>query len=327
MNPSPDPDADVAAGGFAPAYRTGAAARLAGMPVETLRVWERRYGVIGPRQSPRGHRLYSAEDVSRLALVRQLVELGNPIGDIAGLPTAALRQMLTAALAVARGRAQPSLRVEVVGAALAERIDREAALRASLEVVARCAALESAADALRDSPADVLAVEIPVVQSDALERIDALVRATGVPRAVIEYRFAPEPVLRALRDRGHVAIRAPLDADAIELAARPAAMRGREDAPAPQLLAAVPAPRFDDVQLARFAQSSSALYCECPRHLVDLLQGLGAFERYSSECANRSPEDAALHRHLQRVAGSARVLLEDALERVARAEGLPLREG
>jgi hypothetical protein len=48
------------------------------------------------------------------------------------------------------------------------------------------------------------------------------------------------------------------------------------------------------------------------------------FERYSAECADRSPADAVLHRYLERVAGSARVLFEDALARVARSEGLAL---
>ena len=54
---------------------------------------------------------------------------------------------------------------------------------------------------------------------------------------------------------------------------------------------------------------------------------LGAFERYSAECENRSPADAALHRHLQRVAGSARALFEDALVLVAKSEGLALPSG
>ena len=77
---------------FAPTYRSGTAARLAGIPVETLRVWERRYGVVGPGLSPRGHRLYATEDVSRLALIKQLVDLGSPIGSIATLPLASLRR-------------------------------------------------------------------------------------------------------------------------------------------------------------------------------------------------------------------------------------------
>src|SRR5512139_565732 len=73
---------------FAPTYRSGTAARLAGIPVETLRVWERRYGVVGPGLSASGHRLYATEDVSRLALIKQLVDLGSPIGSIATLPLA-----------------------------------------------------------------------------------------------------------------------------------------------------------------------------------------------------------------------------------------------
>ena len=86
---------------FEPAYRSGIAARLAGIPVETLRVWERRYSVVAPRLDPRGHRLYSAEDVGRLGLIRQLVELGSAIGSIANLPLAALREMRSAAAVAA----------------------------------------------------------------------------------------------------------------------------------------------------------------------------------------------------------------------------------
>ena len=95
---------------FVPTYRSGTAARLAGIPVETLRVWERRYGVVGPGLSPRGHRLYATEDVSRLALIKQLVDLGTPIGSIATLPLASLRQMRDAADAALARRARPGRR-------------------------------------------------------------------------------------------------------------------------------------------------------------------------------------------------------------------------
>ena len=53
--------------GIEPTYRSGTAARLAGIPVDTLRMWERRYNVVGPQVSERGHRRYAAEDVDRLA--------------------------------------------------------------------------------------------------------------------------------------------------------------------------------------------------------------------------------------------------------------------
>jgi MerR family transcriptional regulator, light-induced transcriptional regulator len=86
----------------------------------------------------------------------------------------------------------------------------------------------------------------------------------------------------------------------------------------------VPGRRFDDQSLARVARALTTLYCECPLHVVELLRSLGAFEHYSAQCANRDPSDAELHLYLQRVAGSARAMFEDALVRIARAERVAL---
>ncbi len=44
---------------------------MVGMPVATMRIWERRYAVTAPPTTPTGHRQYSAADVRRLALIRQ----------------------------------------------------------------------------------------------------------------------------------------------------------------------------------------------------------------------------------------------------------------
>jgi len=318
---------------FEPTYRSGIAARLAGIPVETLRVWERRYQVVGPRLTPRGHRLYSAEDVSRLALIRQLVDLGSPIGSVAGLPLASLRNMRSAATAASQGVSVGSagsfkpVRVVLVGEALTEQITRDGALTSTFEIVANCAGQAGAMEALRGVAADVLAIELPALQPEMVAMVDVLVKAVGARHAVVEYRFAPTVVVSALRERGHTVVRAPLDADELERLCRdaiaPNAVHASFEA-SPLPLDTVPGPRFDDPSLTRVARALTTLHCECPRHLVDLLLSLGTFERYSAECANRSPADAVLHRYLQRVAGSARVLFEDALVRVARAEGLEL---
>ena len=49
-----------------PRYRSGAVARMAHIPVSTLRIWERRYQVIDPAVTDSGHRLYTGADVERL---------------------------------------------------------------------------------------------------------------------------------------------------------------------------------------------------------------------------------------------------------------------
>jgi len=44
----------------------GQLAERTGVSVETLRAWERRYGVLRPVRSRGGHRRYSAADVERV---------------------------------------------------------------------------------------------------------------------------------------------------------------------------------------------------------------------------------------------------------------------
>ncbi|HEY0490320.1 MAG TPA: MerR family transcriptional regulator [Telluria sp.] len=96
-----------------PAYRSGVAARLAGLPVETLRVWERRYGLSDTPRSVRGQRLYSAAQVRRLGMLKQLVDQDHPIGALAGLPLEQLEELAGGAGAL--GASSGRVRVAVAG--------------------------------------------------------------------------------------------------------------------------------------------------------------------------------------------------------------------
>jgi DNA-binding transcriptional MerR regulator/methylmalonyl-CoA mutase cobalamin-binding subunit len=68
----------------APRYPIRAVSKLTGIPIDTLRAWERRYGLVEPQRDARG-RLYSEPDVRKLRLLRTLVERGHAIGRLAGL--------------------------------------------------------------------------------------------------------------------------------------------------------------------------------------------------------------------------------------------------
>lgn len=82
------------------------------MPVATLRVWERRYGLTQPELSPSGQRLYSADDVRRLALVKQLADVGHAIGSLAPLDMPQLQHVAAthaqALAATQRGKRSPA---------------------------------------------------------------------------------------------------------------------------------------------------------------------------------------------------------------------------
>lgn len=68
---------------------------MTGIPPETLRSWEARNRAVTPARTPGGFRLYSADDIERLKLIRALTDLGNPVGTIAGLDARSLRARLS----------------------------------------------------------------------------------------------------------------------------------------------------------------------------------------------------------------------------------------
>jgi DNA-binding transcriptional MerR regulator len=75
-------------------YQIGAVARVTGLSTHTLRVWERRYGVVTPARTPAGSRVYSDADVTKLRLLKRLTDEGHSIGRIAHLSVDELRGML-----------------------------------------------------------------------------------------------------------------------------------------------------------------------------------------------------------------------------------------
>jgi len=85
-------------------YPISAAAKLTGIPLDTLRAWERRYRAVIPKRSTRG-RVYSEEQIKRLLLLRQAVEQGHSIGQVAGSGDRQLCELLEkSSFLSARGR-------------------------------------------------------------------------------------------------------------------------------------------------------------------------------------------------------------------------------
>ena len=78
-------------------YPIRVVARLTGIPIDTLRAWERRYGAVEPARDDRG-RLYDDVDLQKLKLLRRLVERGHAIGRIANLGEPELGKLLEAGL-------------------------------------------------------------------------------------------------------------------------------------------------------------------------------------------------------------------------------------
>lgn len=330
-----------------PRYRSGAVARMLRMPVATLRIWERRYRVAAPATTASGHRLYSAQDVQRLALLRQLTDLGHAIGALAHLSVTELREVASThagAVAASRQNTAPTAawRVIAIGNGLVQRLRRSSVqrrLRRPIDIVSAHESASAARMASTTGPADVLLLQAHGLHDSSLAEIQSLRQRFGVSAVVVLYGFAAEALVDALVADGVTLLREPQDDRA--LADGLAALSGGPTPSAVTVSRSVdegefsaddvfsaPQPagprRYDDAALVEFAGLSTTISCECPRHVAEILMQLSRFEAYTAECANQGPADAALHDYLGRVAGASRALFETALERLAVQEGLML---
>ena len=57
-------------------------ARQTGVNAVTLRAWERRYGLIVPQRTPKGHRLFSAEHVQRILTILTWINRGVAVSQV-----------------------------------------------------------------------------------------------------------------------------------------------------------------------------------------------------------------------------------------------------
>jgi DNA-binding transcriptional MerR regulator len=315
------------------------------MPAATLRIWERRYGVAAPATTPSGHRQYSAADVQRLALVRQLTLVGHSIGSLASLDIERLREVASTHAAALTGvpdrerRSASTLKVGVVGRGAEHRLQRPDVLMRLDSVVKVTGAFDRLADVRRRASTarhDALIVFVDGLQASVLAEVQAAALALHAHRVAVVYSFASTSVQQAFAAAGISLLREPVDDAALAgwlraLISNPGerkrarrAIAGRGLDPLPITTAGQGQRRYDDATLADFAGLSSTIACECPRHLAEIIMKLSHFEAYSSQCEGLSAADAALHAFLGEVTGTARSMFESALERLAIHEGLVL---
>ena len=313
-----------------PTYRIGAVSRLTGIATDTLRMWERRYGVAEPQRAEGGNRLYTRDDISRLAYIKRLVDAGHAIGTVANLPMEQLQERLGPhAVEGVPGSVGPSAaacRVVVVGDALPIRLPEQADELPGLEVVGRFrdrGRFEQEASSLGP---DVAVLEYPTVHEDTTVEIKRLARRSSAPRTIVVYGFGTAAAIHQLSSAQIMPVRAPVDiAEFRRLCLGERAEVTEVPVEGDELLAGpVPARRYSNEELARISMASTTIKCECPHHLSDLATNLAAFEGYSAECENRNPDDAALHAYLHSTTARARAMIEEALARVVEAEGIEI---
>ena len=263
--------------------------------------------------------------------MKQLTDGGHAISRIANLELDQL-QALVAELANNPGattEAPKSVvrltnRVLVVGEGLAGVLDQSE----GIDLVPGSLTLNEALHKGSLPATDLILVEAESFFPETKDQILELVRRSGAARALVVYRFSPDrEAARLLGESDPITLlRKPVDAARLKRECQLLLRVMKPELPGTLPLDSdtLPERLFDAGSLAKVSRMDSAVNCECPRHLAELLGALGSFEEYSAACEDRNEEDAMVHAMLHRTTARARRSLEEALDHLMKAEGIEL---
>lgn len=305
-------------------YSIGAVAKLTGLSVHNLRVWEKRHQAVTTERTDSGRRLYSETALQRLQLLKRCVDQGLAISTLAHLSERELEESLaTFAGSPSRTAARPLLQVCVVGNEMAQAVEQVLQGGFGLDQVtcyAHAQALQ-AAD-VRVTP-DLLVIDQPSLSATDAKPLGNLFKRINARANVLVYRYSRQQDVAYLRSLGVQTLKAPFDRNDLgQLLQR--LLTAPSSQPALYVSKQAPERRYSDLALQKAANMSSSIDCECPHHLAEIIKELLAFETYSSQCQSKDKAGEDLHRQIYLRTAQARAIMEELLQSVLEQEGIDL---
>lgn len=320
-------------------YSIGVVARMTGISVHTLRMWERRYSIVSSRRTPGGQRAYTLADIDHLKLLRALTRTGVRIGDVAKLPVNQLMSLLLESSDVPAEPLRSTYPIFVVGE---KNIRSCGELKNRFPQCAFSGVDESFGSINEKNLSDLSTViDVEVLGGSKAQNADQCVLLFSLqvlqPSAILSLKALSHTFLALIVSADYVnpAVRDAFEntnvyffnasaQGSLNSALNAFLLKERtRDSLAPSTAATdlgLPSlhPKFfTDEQLAAFEQQTTLLDCECPPHIVALIQKLSAFEEYSRGCEVQTEAQAILHTCVYAYAAQARHLMEKALLVVA----------
>lgn len=321
-------------------YDISSVSRLTGLSASNLRMWEKRYQAVSPTRSETGRRKFTRRELQRLTLLKTLSDHGHSISSIAGLSMVELERRLDEAqgdnLVDTEATSDRDCRICVVGDLAAGLLTEDSGFDMAGVDIIRFDDLTTAASATDIPRSDLLIVECPAFLPEDVGRINSLLGQSGACRAIVIYGYSQKGTLEKIENSvvPITPIRTPVSPRELALACSTDLAKARRSvsgalgkAPEPRSISQeIPERRFDGEQLSAIAHISSAVECECPHHLSDLIVALNGFEDYSAACNNRNEVDAEVHAYLHRMTAHARAIVEDSLSVLLEYEGIEVGE-
>ena len=300
-------------------YKIGAASKITGVNIATLRVWENRYGVVEPIRINGTQRGFSKKDVDRISMIKQLVDAGDSISTLSKLSLEELELRMQPSVnnsKITSEKSKNKIKAVAIGTRIPE-VGRPSPHLAEVSVAARYE-LSTIMDNLSaiNLDGDIIIFEIASLHAETVELIIEVLTVSEIGHAVVIYRFGSANGMKLSQLDGRIhPIQAPVFPIDIQIASNFAVnstFGSRVNVTEEEKDHVV----FSEKELWEISVMSNPIHCECPKHLSSIISSLRGFEKYSSDCEDLDEKDLILHKELEKKTSQARIIMEKALRKV-----------
>ena len=300
-------------------YKIGAASKITGVNIATLRVWENRYGVVEPIRINGTQRGFSKKDVDRISMIKQLVDAGDSISTLSKLSLEELELRMQPSVnnsQIISEKSKNKIKAVAIGTRIPE-VGRPSPHLAEVSVAARYE-LSTIMDNLSaiNLDGDIIIFEIASLHAETVELIIEVLTVSEIGHAVVIYRFGSANGMKLSQLDGRIhPIQAPVFPIDIQIASN-FAVNSTFGSSANITEEEKDHVVFSEKELWEISVMSNPIHCECPKHLSSIISSLRGFEKYSSDCEDLDEKDLILHKELEKKTSQARIIMEKALRKV-----------
>ncbi|MEH6592083.1 MAG: MerR family transcriptional regulator [Halioglobus sp.] len=314
-----------------PLYSIGTVSRLTGIKADTLRVWERRYGLGASNKSAGGRREYTQSDMEHLQIIAALLAQGTRIGDIANRERKTLEAMFQGASKQGNKQLpQVKPRALFVGEGLAQWLDGHQGCIANISAfIARQPFAQLMADPGEGlGEFDAIIIEIDTLDSKTLTLLDHMRTSTGAGKIIIcnDNNQGKRAWVDELERRGIELLSMP--PQPVDLGQKinqciVEKTRRLGDTNTGELVKTKPR-QYTNKQLENICTSTKGDSDVSPSQISSLIFALNELEQFSSNCAVDNWSDAGTRSCIYAYTNQARWLMEKAMAAVLEDSNIDL---
>jgi DNA-binding transcriptional MerR regulator len=286
-------------------YRIGAVAKLTGISTDTIRAWERRYGVVQPNRGENNNRCYTEAHVSKLISVKRLVDAGQAIGTICKLSEDALQARTRGILGPSRQPAGGVLKKWTV-ISFQQPHWLKACVQAQSGIEANWV---NDLESFSASGEEFVVIDIPSLSEMKEKLVLRMLPEELSSRCLVVYKFASRTQLRSLSSKGIRLLKGPLEPFALVNLLRGNGQLGGVSSENP------------DLDALKLSLQEGDILCKCKRQLSGLMMALNQLEASSIGRSKSFQMDDVLQQQLVELTVQARSIMEQSLCDVTRPVG------